>query len=69
MNNWTMCKPTMEGWYFWRSRKTCTDPWKWEAVFLMDQEDGTLESWIGGTACWMPRGGWWKKIVHEGQTQ
>jgi len=70
MSNWTKRKPTVEGWYFWRSRRDSSDPWRWDAVYLLDErENGELEAWMGGAVCWLPTGGWWKEIVQTRREQ
>ena len=52
---WAKEKPTTEGWYFWRKRKTQNDPFNWLAFFV--DRDG--EVWESGTNVTDPPGGWW----------
>lgn len=74
MLKWTQTTPRREGWYFWRLRFTVTDPWKWNAYFVMSTEgmrdvpvdaDGNREPfslWEAGTEVRWPKGGWWAEI-------
>lgn len=67
--NWTKDKPTKDGWYFWRPRKTTRDPCRWLPYYCAAAEDDgeEPEDWfdgIGVGGC-CPNGGWWAGPIEE----
>jgi len=68
---WSKSKPEAEGWYLWRWATTVTDPWKWNAYYVMPNKgrvsdhkgrDVPWSYWESGTEVYAPGGGWWASI-------
>jgi len=51
-SQWIHDEPREEGWFLWRRNKTTTDPWKWNAYYII----AVIESDFNGNtvewSCW-----------------
>lgn len=74
--NWQKEPPRIEGWWFWRKQKNQTDPFKWNAYYILYEGnskdyyllDANLKriywtAWSEGTHVLFPAGGWWAPIM------
>jgi len=65
---WSKEFPKKEGWYFWRRTASIKDPWKYQALFVMetnhiDESEPSWECWFDGTEYGIPKGGSWAEIA------
>ncbi len=70
MSDWSVNAPIEEGWYLWRQKREA-DPWKWDAYYVMLDDDITegTSYWIDGTAVNKPVRGVWSRRFDPDQTE
>ena len=71
---WMKERPEVEGWWFWRRTVRTNDSWKWNAYYIMPNDQRVTKItdaegnpvpwsiWEGGMEVDFPAGGWWSWI-------